>query len=58
MCKGFGCDLKDVCYRHTAKASEYRQSYFMESPIKDGDCDFFWGKTQESIMEQLNDIMK
>ena len=58
MCKGVGCDLKKMCYRHTTKPSKYRQSYFMESPIKDGNCDYFWGETQESIINQLKDIMK
>ena len=31
-----------MCYRHTAKASDY-QSFFMNPPIKkDGTCDYFW----------------
>lgn len=47
MCEGVGCDLKKMCYRHTAKPSEYRQAYFIESPIKDGDCDYFWKQENE-----------
>lgn len=38
MCNGFDCKVKDKCYRHTAKPNEVRQSYFSDSPIKDGKC--------------------
>lgn len=41
MCMGKGCPLKETCYRHKTKPSMY-QSYFMESPYKDGDCDHYW----------------
>lgn len=40
MCKGEGCEAKFTCYRFTAKPS-MRQSYFMESPIKDGGCEYY-----------------
>jgi hypothetical protein len=40
-CNGIGCHLKEKCYRFTAKADEY-QSYFLESPIKNGVCDMYW----------------
>jgi hypothetical protein len=42
MCEGKGCELKSTCYRHNATPNEYRQSYFTESPIKDGQCDEYW----------------
>jgi hypothetical protein len=29
----------------------------MESPIKEGKCDYFWGENAESIWNQLKDIM-
>lgn len=41
MCNGDNCPVKKKCYRYTAKPSEY-QSYFVESPIKDGKCDHYW----------------
>jgi hypothetical protein len=41
MCTGEDCPKKQMCYRHTAKASDY-QSFFMNPPIKDGQCDYFW----------------
>lgn len=41
-CHGVGCPIKEKCYRYTAKADEY-QSYFVNSPIKDGKCDMYWG---------------
>ena len=42
MCKGEGCEAKHTCYRFTARANEYRQSYFTESPIKNNGCDMYW----------------
>ena len=50
MCPGDGCQKKQMCYRYTAKASNY-QSYFMTPPMKeDGECDHFmeiWDKPKE-----------
>ena len=42
MCIGNDCPLKETCYRYTATPSEYCQSYFMESPYKDGGCNHYW----------------
>jgi hypothetical protein len=42
MCNGKGCEAKHTCYRFTARVNEYRQSYFAESPIKNGGCDEYW----------------
>ena len=40
------CPLKDSCYRFKATPSEFRQSYFTESPFiiePDGtSCKYFW----------------
>jgi hypothetical protein len=58
MCKGTNCPAKESCYRFTAIPNEFRQSYFMEPPIKDGKCDYYWGDTQHEIWNQLKDIMK
>lgn len=42
MCKDENCPLKEKCYRFKAKPSEYWQSYFINSPYKNGDCEYFW----------------
>lgn len=42
MCQDKDCPMKDHCYRYTAIANEYYQSYFTESPRKDLQCDEFW----------------
>lgn len=43
MCKGTDCPLKETCYRYTAEPSEFMQSYFTISPIKnDRTCDYYW----------------
>ena len=57
LCMGTNCPYKEKCYRFIAKPGEY-QSYFMESPIKEGKCDYFWGDNAESIWNQLQDIIK
>jgi len=49
MCKGTDCKLRDECYRYTAIPSEYRQSWFIEVPFKNNECDEFmqkWKKEQ------------
>ena len=58
MCPGTDCPQKEKCYRYTAKPCEYWQSYFIDSPIKDGKCEMYWGENAESIWNQLKDIMK
>ena len=58
MCKGNNCPHKEGCYRYTAKPDELAQSYFVNPPIKDGKCDYFWGENAESIWNQSNDIVK
>ena len=41
MCHWKDCPMKGKCYRHTAPKSEY-QTFFIEEPIKDWKCDYFW----------------
>lgn len=40
-----------------AKPSDY-QSYFMKPPIKEGKCEYYWGKNAESVWDQLKEITK
>ena len=47
------CPYKENCYRFTAKADKYGQSYFMELPLKDGNCDHYWGKDGEKIWNKI-----
>ena len=57
MCPGTNCPHKEKCYRFTAWIGEY-QSFFINSPIKDGKCDYFWGDNAQSVWSQLQDIVK
>jgi len=41
MCSGEKCPLKQICYRYTAKPSEFRQSYFSRPPVSEGECEYF-----------------
>jgi hypothetical protein len=43
MCSGEGCPKKENCYRYTAYANEFMQSYFTEVPLKeDKTCEWYW----------------
>ena len=57
MCSGTNCPRKKECYRFTAQANEYRQSWFCEPPFKIAE-NKFWGDANEGIFNQLKDIMK
>ena len=48
------CPYKENCYRFTAKADEYAQSYFIELPLKNNKCDHYWGKNGEKIWNKIN----
>lgn len=52
MCEGDNCPMKDKCYRHTAIAAKYRQTYFIESPYNEGKCSHFLDNTQYSKVGQ------
>ena len=43
-CEGKDCPLKEKCYRFTAKANEYGQSYFTETPYnkETKTCEYLW----------------
>ena len=55
MCGGKGCPIKDECFRHTAKANEYYQAFFVEPPFRVVDskvhCDMYWGNNQTTMTE-------
>ena len=50
--------MKEQCKRYTSPHDPTYQSYFTESPIKDGKCDMFWGDVADVVMEQLKSIMR
>jgi len=56
MCTGDDCPLKENCYRFTAEASKYLQSYFFTPPFENNTCEMYWGKHSESIYNQLKNI--
>lgn len=55
MCDNPNCSIKDFCFRHLAKASNY-QTYFVIDKVVDNsdDCDKFWECTSEEQLEKLN----
>ena len=52
MCPGqkdkIVCPYKENCYRFTAKSDKYGQSYIIDLPLKDHQCDHYSGKTGEN----------
>ena len=42
MCNGIGCEAKETCYRYKAIPNEHRQSYFLEPPIKNNGCEYYY----------------
>jgi len=60
MCKGLDCPVKEKCKRYFSKPS-FNQSYFLDAPfeIKEGvfKCELFWNDNQDSIINQLNEIL-
>jgi hypothetical protein len=56
MCKGDGCPMKETCYRFTANPSEFRQSYFMNAPIKeDNTCEYYWPNEKQNGTKKLSE---
>ena len=54
MCKDIDCPIKDKCYRFTATPSEFRQSYFIDSPInKNGECEYFVNIKKDKLEEEV-----
>ena len=60
MCKGQDCLLRESCYRYTAPANPYRQSYFLTEPLDEiGDCKEWVDNGKELIDdEQCERAMK
>jgi len=58
MCTGDECQKKQMCYRYTAKASDY-QSYFMTPPVKeDGTCEYFWNNEKYNNKKEEDAIFE
>jgi hypothetical protein len=57
MCKGDDCPLKNKCRRYTEEPNLDYQSYFVDPPYIDDECDMFFGDKSEYIYKQLQDIL-
>ena len=42
VCKGDGCRARNHCYRFTASPSDYRQSWFVQTPGSNKKCDYYY----------------
>ena len=53
MCSGTDCPYKSDCYRFTATANPWRQSYFTEVPLDDnGDCKEYWKDERFKVLRR------
>ena len=52
MCEGKGCKSKNTCYRYKAEPNIFRQAYFIESPIKDSGCEYYWNFESKKLPEK------
>lgn len=41
MCDGNECQLKENCFRYKATPSKFRQSYFIETPNENLECEYY-----------------
>lgn len=65
MCKGEGCNMKQLCHRYEKGIKDHSKSnyveYFNESPFKVDKglfiCDFFWGDKAQLLFEQLTRLI-
>lgn len=54
MCKGTTCPVKESCYRFTAPINDWRQSFFIEVPIKeDKTCDKYWKDERRKTIRRI-----
>lgn len=58
MCEDKECPFKETCYRFTATPSEYRQSYFKNSPYNSYNlnCEDYW--PNNLVNKELNNKIK
>lgn len=42
MCRGEGCSKRNNCKRFVSKPKHLSQSYFTKTPLKNGDCEYFY----------------
>lgn len=59
MCGGVGCEQKGTCYRYTAEAHPYRQSYFAGAPMTSPtECVYFVldNRTEKEKNVSRNDV--
>ena len=53
-CNGNGCTLKESCYRFTAKANPWWQSYgAFHQNINTGECEHYWSTSPNSYLKEF-----
>jgi hypothetical protein len=52
MCSGIGCKYSYSCYRYKATPDEFHQSYFLEPPIENDECGYYWEWPPKAKVEE------
>jgi len=52
LCRPQDCPLKETCVRYDGQPNLYNQSYFIESPYKDGKCEYYWGIKKDTPLTE------
>ena len=52
MCRGYECPKKETCYRYRATPNEICQSYFISSPLVEGECEYYWPLKNENTISR------
>ena len=53
-CDSKDCPIRETCYRYTAEANEYWQSYFTTPPLKDGKCEEYWDRSDTGPLKPIH----
>ena len=56
MCKGSGCRARNHCYRFTATPSDYRQSWFAQTPGGDKKCEYYYEMEVDKMLYNVIDV--
>jgi IMP dehydrogenase/GMP reductase len=58
LCRPQDCPLKETCVRYDGQPNLYNQSYFIESPYKDGKCEYYWGIKNDTPLTEKDEMQR
>jgi hypothetical protein len=55
MCK-FGCSKQETCLRFKGEVNPFGQSYFFDSPLKDGECKYYYEIKEDTPLTEKEEM--